>query len=84
MTYLACQTNLTGPRCLQYLKTQALAISEIYYLEPKIKNGSLDPDHAPFMDVLVIHRLGLDMVNQCTKCHTTHLFQSLRKTEKAT
>jgi len=33
----------------------------------KFKNGSADPDHAPFREYFFICRVGLAMASQCTK-----------------
>jgi len=33
----------------------------------KFKNGSADPDHAPFREDFFICRVGLAMASQCTK-----------------
>jgi len=41
--------------------------TEILHGVKNSKNGSADPDHAPFREDFFIGRVGLPMISQCTK-----------------
>ena len=57
--------DFAWPTHVQNLKSLAFAVAEI--LHGVLKNGSADPDHAPFKEDFFIGRVELAMLNQCTK-----------------